>query len=179
MADTDKKGCLLGWLFGGASAADEKLPSQSESAGADAANEAVAQEAVPPSVMVSKKFITAAEFSFFRVLQLAMKDDAYVLAQVSLGQLIYVKNGKGQQTWRNRIQSKAVDFLICDAQQMKPLLVVELDDASHDAADRQKRDQVLDEVLHAAGLPVLHVRTSMNYDPRELRRLIDEKLRRS
>lgn len=170
MTDASKNGCLLGWLFKG-------KPGQAEAT--EAIEEVVVSETYPPPVMVSNRFITDAEFSFFRVLQLAMKEDAYVLAQVALGQLIFVKNAKGQKAWRNRIQSKAVDYLICDAQKMKPLLVVELDDVSHESKDRQKRDQVLDEVLQAAGLPILHIKAAMHYDPRELRRQIDAAIKQS
>lgn len=68
----------------------------------------------------------------------------------------------------NQISSKQVDFVVCDPATTRPLLVVELDDRSHDRADRRNRDSFLDRACAAAALPILHVRAASTYDAREL-----------
>jgi very-short-patch-repair endonuclease len=63
---------------------------------------------------------------------------------------------------------KCVDFVVVQRDTMHPLLVVELDDSSHKRAERQKRDQFVDQVLTSVGIPVLHWRTSQHYSRSEL-----------
>jgi hypothetical protein len=53
---------------------------------------------LPATVMVNKFFITEAEQSFFKVLQLVVEDRAHILAQISLRQLFYFPNAPGRQT---------------------------------------------------------------------------------
>jgi hypothetical protein len=55
---------------------------------------------------------------------------------------------------------------------MKPLLGVELDDASHARRDRQDRDQFVDQVFEAAGLPLLRVRAAAGYSPQNVADLV-------
>lgn len=51
---------------------------------------------------------------------------------------------------------------------MKPLVGIELDDSSHDRADRQERDEFVNEVFQAAGLPLIHIPVQREYNTREL-----------
>jgi hypothetical protein len=44
-----------------------------------------------------------------------------------------------------------------ELRRQRPRLVVELDDRSHDRADRQARDAFVDQVLYAASYPILHI----------------------
>jgi very-short-patch-repair endonuclease len=46
--------------------------------------------------------------------------------------------------------------------------VIELDEPSHARPERQTRDEEVEAILTAAGLPVVHVLTSRTYDTREL-----------
>jgi len=54
----------------------------------------------------------------------------------------------------NRIDRKHVDFLLCDPATMRPLLGVELDDASHQRRDREQRDRLMEQAFAAAELPL-------------------------
>ena len=57
----------------------------------------------------------------------------------------------------NRIAAKHVDFLTVRRLQWRPVLAIELDDASHATSARPSRDDLRDEVFHTAGLPLLHM----------------------
>jgi len=48
------------------------------------------------------------------------------------------------------------------------LLVIELDDRTHQQAKRRERDEFVDRALTAAGIPILHVKAASAYDAREL-----------
>ncbi len=147
MAKDERKGCLFGLLgiFGGGSAAgkrEKQLPYRAKN-----------------------YFFSKAERSFFGVLQQAVDNQYAIFSKVRLSDLLYVP--KGTESWQshfNRIGSKHVDFVLCDPEQVRPTLVIELDDASHGRAKRQERDAFVDKALAAGGLPILRVPAKRHYD---------------
>ncbi|MDX1520214.1 MAG: DUF2726 domain-containing protein [Anaerolineae bacterium] len=76
------------------------------------------------------------------------------------------------QVYRNKINRKHIDFLLCEPKTMRPLLGLELDDASHNAADRQARDELVEQVFAAAGLPLLRQPVRHTYNTTELAGLL-------
>ena len=88
------------------------------------------------------------------------------LLEISLGDVFYPQSGdhSANVSYRNQITQKHVDFLLCDPGSMRPLLGVELDDASHERPNRQDRDIFVDKVFAAAGLPLLRVPVQAAYD---------------
>lgn len=114
--------------------------------------------------------LTAAELSFFGVLKQVVADRAVVCTKVNLGDLFVVKadDQSKYRTYTNKIDRKHVDFLLCDAQTMRPLVGIELDDKSHQRADRRARDAFVDQVFAAAKLPLLHVPVKRAYGLDEL-----------
>lgn len=114
-------------------------------------------------------FLSAAELSFYRVLTAAIGGEATVLCKVRLGDLFYVPRSDESQTHRNRIDRKHVDFLLCDTATMTPRCGIELDDSSHDRRERQERDDLVDGVFEAAGLPLVRIAARRGYSPPELR----------
>jgi len=113
-------------------------------------------------------FLSAAEFSFYRVLKLAVKDRAVILAKVNLADIFFVARPKENQSYRNKIDRKHVDFLGCDPTTMKPLFGVELDDKSYSRSDRVERDVFVDQICQVAGLPLLRVPAKAGYEPNQL-----------
>jgi Protein of unknown function (DUF2726) len=118
--------------------------------------------------------LTQAERSLFGVLNEVVKERCFIFAKVRLADLVWMP--KGTESWQshfNRVQSKHVDFVICDRASIRPLLCIELDDASHGQAARQKRDAFVDAALLAAGLPFIRIRAAKAYNVAELRQRID------
>jgi len=113
-------------------------------------------------------FLTPAELSFFRVLQLAVDGRAAINCKVNLGDLFDVDGQENFRAHRNRIDRKHVDFLLCDPQTMRPLFGIELDDSSHQRSDRMKGDDVKNRVFAAAGLPLLRVAAQAAYSRQQL-----------
>lgn len=58
-----------------------------------------------------------------------------------------------------------------------PLAGVELDDSSHERADRKARDAFVDDVFRASNLPLLHVPVKASYSPIELRQTVADLLK--
>ncbi|HMO13133.1 MAG TPA: DUF2726 domain-containing protein [Pirellulaceae bacterium] len=122
---------------------------------------------------------TKGERAFFDVLCAAVGNDYLIFSKVRLADLIFVRRGtEKRQAYFNRIQSKHVDFVICSRDVVRPLLAIELDDASHEREDRQERDGFVDSALAAAKLPILHIKARASYDARSLRAAIDGRLKR-
>ncbi len=64
-----------------------------------------------------------------------------VLAQVSLGSLIQAESGgRRDWIWHQHYACQVADFVVC-CKRGRPLCVIELDDATHDAARDEERDQ--------------------------------------
>jgi hypothetical protein len=110
-------------------------------------------------------FLSPAELSFYRVLQLALKDQAVISTKVNLADIFFVARPNENQSYRNKIDRKHVDFLLCDPATMKPRCGIELDDSSHARRDRQDRDQFVDQVFDVAGLPLVRFPARSGYDP--------------
>jgi len=115
-------------------------------------------------------FLSRAELSFYHVLRVTVADWAVVCPKVSLGDLFFAQAGDygRNRSWMNRIDRKHIDFLLCDPRTMRPLLGIELDDASHRQQKRGERDQFVEQVFATAGLPLARVLVQAEYDTREL-----------
>jgi hypothetical protein len=117
--------------------------------------------------------LTPAERSFYGVLRQAVDSDLHIFAKVRLSDLLWLPRGtEKRQAYLNRIQSKHIDFVLCDASTTAPRLLVELDDSSHRRAFRERRDAFVDEATRAAGLPILRVPAKRSYAPEQLTQLI-------
>ncbi len=121
-------------------------------------------------------FLSPAELSFYKVLQSALGDRATISPKVNLADNFFVARPNENQGYRNKIDRKHVDFLICDPTSMKPLCGIELDDSSHARQDRQTRDEFVDRVFEVAGLSLVRIPASRGYSPQELLQLVEPRL---
>lgn len=121
-------------------------------------------------------FLSPAELSFCKVLQKALGDRATISPKVNLADIFFVARPNENQGYRNKIDRKHVDFLICDPTSMKPLCGIELDDSSHARQDRRTRDEFVDRVFDVAGLPLIRIPARKGYSPQELLQLVEPHL---
>ena len=155
MTDSEPQGCLgailslFGIRLGGGAPTSEQLPYRQRD-----------------------DFLSAAELSFYRVLVMALDGSHFVCPKVNLADIFFVDRPNENQTYRNKIDRKHVDFLLLDPATMKPIMGVELNDASHARRDRQDRDEFVDQVFEAAGLPLLRVRAAASYSPQSIADLV-------
>ncbi len=123
---------------------------------------------------VRDDFLTPAEQSFFLVLRSAVSDQALVCPKVALGDLFYAKSHDPSKfrIYRNKIDRKHVDFLLCHPQTVQPLLGIELDDKSHQVRERQERDDFVRGVFSAAQLPLVRIPVQHSYSVAALGELL-------
>lgn len=123
--------------------------------------------------------LTESERAFYIVLKNVVGNDFLIFSQVSLLEILAIPNGLStsqQYIAKNKIQAKHIDFLLCEKESMRPLLVMELDGSSHEKPGRILRDDFLKNALAGAGLPFLPVQKSSHYDEVELSNRIHELL---
>jgi len=72
----------------------------------------------------------------------------------------------------NQIQCKHFDFVLCDKAFLKPALILELDDSSHDKFNRQESDEFKQQVCEMVGLPLVRVKVQQSYSSDEIDQLI-------
>lgn len=122
---------------------------------------------VPVPYKRRNRLMSHAEGSFFQVLEMALPEDQYRLfGKVRVEDLIVVKSGltrEGRQSARNRIRSRHVDIVVVDSKTFAPVWAIELDDKSHQARDRQDRDEFMDRAFEAAGLPLIRFPAKRGY----------------
>jgi len=121
---------------------------------------------------LKKSLFSPAERSFLGVLETSLPPRVRVFGKVRLEDILGVVSGLEpgvRQGARNRINRKHVDFLLVRSNDLAPVAGIELDDSSHDAEDRQERDNFVDSAFASAGLPLLHVPAQKSYNPAELK----------
>lgn len=142
----------------------------------DDANESDAGAAKDVADYVKKPYLfSKAEYSFYKVLVLAVSQQYAILTKVRVADMVEVR--KGAEGWRgkfNRIAKKHADFVLCEPKTMVVCAVIELDDASHAAGERKERDDFVDAVYRSAGIPCLHVQAARDYQPTELTKQLAE-----
>jgi hypothetical protein len=129
---------------------------------------ATVKQGPPLPYRMRDDFLSAAERSFLGVLQIAVASRVALFAKVRVADLLYVPRGEGRQAFHNKIDRKHVDFLLCDPNSLRPLVAIELDDASHDRPERQDRDKFMDASFAAAGLPLVHFAAKRQYNSRSI-----------
>lgn len=116
--------------------------------------------------------MTQAELAFYRRLTPVLEriGGVDVFAQVSMGAIMEVSRSMEQsqrRALRNRFDRKVVDFVVTD-EQSNVLLLIELDDRTHDA----DRDGARDQMTRSAGYPTLRIRGRAARDGAEIERLV-------
>ena len=103
----------------------------------------------------------------------AAKGNYLILCKVRLADVICCPaNHHSESHWFNIISRYHVDFVLCDPKTTTPLLVIELDDRSHNTEKQSRRDKWKDLALQSAGLPLHRLPAQQAYDPIELANII-------
>ncbi len=120
-------------------------------------------------------FLSAAELSFYKTLVQALESvHVTICPKPGLQDVFHTSTSdkKSFYHFNNKIARKHVDFLVCDPRKMKPLLGIELDDASHNRQRRVERDMFVDQVFKNAGIPLVRFQAKKAYTIEEIQEKI-------
>lgn len=113
------------------------------------------------------ELVTKAELNYYKhLISVASKRGYRIFSKVRLGDLIQVRKGLDDKTkliLNNKIQRKHIDFVVCDPKSLKVLAAIELNDRSHNRADRIKRDEEVRTALLMANIPLYEVECHRSY----------------
>jgi hypothetical protein len=125
---------------------------------------------------LTQSLLTASEAAFYSALLLAAGRRYVVFAKVRLADLCQDLDRWADIRAFNKVSSKHVDFVLCDATTFQPVLAVELDDRSHLRADRRSRDAFVDGIFRTMGLGVYRQWVRHSYDPAAIARGLEDAL---
>lgn len=124
-------------------------------------NEAAGKE--PVKIDYSKAYqpkylLTQNEYYNYKKLKEYADAEGWIICpKVRILDIIEPRSGKNYKHLFRKVQSKHVDFVICD-ERMRIKGILELDDSSHDRIDRKERDCFVDQILTGVGYKVIHAR---------------------
>ena len=96
--------------------------------------------------------------AYYKLKEIASKLDLVVFAKVRLFYLVTpIRKHPKYKTNLYKIQAKHVDFVLTK-QNLVAKYVIELDDNSHDTAERRERDKFVNTVLEICGYRILHTK---------------------
>lgn len=108
--------------------------------------------------------LTKPESAFYNILKYKCDLANFTICpKVRLEDFINVCDIREKQSYRGRIKSRHVDFLICD-RYLNPLCGIELDDSSHNSWKAKKADNFKNELYHAIGLTLYRVPLGSNFE---------------
>jgi hypothetical protein len=115
-------------------------------------------------------FLSNAEASFYHLLKKMTGETMVIFPHIVLSDLVSFSGVDRTEYYRfsNRIDRKQVDFVLADSKTLRPILVIELDDSTHQRSDRVERDRFVEKVLETAQIPLARVPVRPSYDAKEL-----------
>lgn len=98
-----------------------------------------------------RDYLTSCEFEFYqKLIQIEKRGDYKVIPQVNLASIIH----KSSNVRYNTELFRNIDFGIFNSR-FELLLLIELNDATHNQNERQKRDQKVKSICQSAHIPIL------------------------
>lgn len=106
-----------------------------------------------------ESIMTQAEGEFFWKLQNIVQDRYFIFPQVHLSALLdhHIKGQDWKYAFRH-INGKSVDYVLCSKDTLRPVYAIELDDNTHERADRKERDSEVERIFEEANVPLIRFR---------------------
>lgn len=133
----------------------------------------VGREAASSPYRLRPYLLSRAEARFFASLRLGVGTRYLIWPKVRLLDLCESIDVREHIAAFNHVASRHVDFILCDGRAYRPVLGIELDDASHRLPDRIVRDIKVDSFFTTIGLPLLRLPAVFSYTPQDVVDLID------
>ena len=105
---------------------------------------------------------------FYALKEIAAARRLHVFARVRMEDLLWLPDSFEKYRYRAMVKSRHIDFVLCEYQNIDPVLGIELDGPSHDLPERIERDAFVNDVFADAGLPLLHIPVADFYDPKAI-----------
>lgn len=130
------------------------------------------------SYFAKSSLMSRTEGEFFVKLERVVRERYYIFPQVHLSAILdhRVKGQEWNYAFRH-INGKSVDYVLCNRNTLEPTYAIELDDYTHDKADRRERDIEVERIFEAANLPLVRFRNKDISDDEIIQALVGAKAR--
>ena len=106
---------------------------------------------------IKSNLLTDYETNLYKKLDdICTKNNWRITTKTRLADLI--KSSTNNYNEFDKISRKHIDFCICEPETLSPLLLIELDDSTHNKENRRARDDFVNQSVVQAGYKILHVR---------------------
>ena len=130
-------------------------------------------DAPSPQYKTKDNIVSSVENEFYQKLVRAVPNYT-VMQQVPLSNII---DKVSSNAFRNEL-FRVVDFCIVERATYKPKLLIELNDASHNKADRALRDQKVKAICDVAKINLIFLYTSQDYDINTLSKIVKKGIKK-
>lgn len=122
----------------------------------------------------AKPLLSHSELNLYHVIRSIIPDGKAIFCKCRLEDFITVEKCRGKASYRNKIKSRHVDFVIFDPDNGKIDYAIELDDRSHNSEKARETDRLKDELFEKIGIPLIRITAKRIYDPTEIRKILGE-----
>lgn len=128
------------------------------------------------SNFIKKDYVmTQTELIFYRELKkVTDKLELSIFPQVNLERIINVRDNNN--TDRNKIKSRSIDYCIVNNKNCKIICCMELDDYTHNYKNRIERDNFINNLFSSVGIKLNRIKVNNKYNLEELENIIRESL---
>ena len=116
---------------------------------------------------LKESFLATTELALFRMLTEMMGSRYVICPKVALNDVFYIVRPNENVHFFNKFFRKHVDFLLCDPKSLMPSFGVEIV-RPISKGNMRESDRFLDELFMGAGIPLVHIPSSENYDASDI-----------
>ncbi|QJR80103.1 DUF2726 domain-containing protein [Alteromonas pelagimontana] len=125
------------------------------------------------------QLFTPVEHTFLTLIEQSMGREFRIVCRVRLSDLLTVPqqtNKKQASAALARASSRQLDFVLCDKEDMTPVLAIDLVHSSGKEGYKTQRDWFVSGALDAAGVPHARIKVQSGYSVEEIRECLENKL---
>jgi len=124
--------------------------------------------------MNAKPLLSNAELSFYHVIRSIIPETKEITCKCRLEDIISIGNCQEKESFRNRIKSRHIDFVIFDPNSGNIEYAIELDDRSHKTERSHQTDQLKDLIFETVRIPLIRITARRTYDINEIKRILNK-----
>lgn len=120
-----------------------------------------------------KPLLSNAELNFYHVMQLITAENKVINCKCRLEDLVSIDNCPERESFRNRIKSRHIDFVVFDPDNGHIEYAIELDDRSHKSEKAREADLLKDRIFEKINIPLIRIPAKRTYEPKEIKKILD------
>lgn len=127
---------------------------------------------------IAKRYLnTKTETRFYNeLIKMTSKLNLLVSTQVSLYNIVQVKNIQEKQKYFNKISRKSIDYVITKKNTNEIICCIELDDYTHKYQNRIERDNFINKLFEDTGVKLYRINVSNSYNLEILENKLRERI---